>query len=238
MLLERTSDLYLVADGMGGHGHGDVASRLAATSVRDAIDRGAATNAEPSGTEPEARRLEGALRSANERLREAVDREPSFQGMGTTMVAFRRHGRYATIAHVGDSRVYRLRGADLQILTRDHSWVAEQVYAGRMSEEQARDHPMKSVVTRALGSQPEVAIDLLELELAAGDLYLLCTDGLTSQVSEDDVRARLLGESDLEATCRTLVDAANGVGGTDNVTVLLIRVEEPDGSGEPVEDPR
>jgi protein phosphatase len=146
--------------------------------------------------------------------------------MGTTLVALLVDGEQAALAHVGDSRAYRVSRGRLDLLTSDHTWVAEQVHAGNLSEEQARTHPFKSVVTRALGGDREVSVEVAELDLEPGDVYLLCSDGLTGMVDDDAIRRHLTGASSLEEACRSLVFEANRSGGKDNITALLLAVEE------------
>jgi len=223
--------LYLVADGMGGHGHGDVASRLAVEAIRESLvgDRPSTRRlwGRARSVSESTQRLRRALTRANEHLLLAVEDQPSLTGMGTTTVALLVEGGWAVLAHVGDSRAYRLSRGGLRLLTTDHTWVAEQVNAGNLSEEQARSHPYKSVVTRALGGDREVRVELAELELAAGDVFLLCSDGLTGMVSEDRILRRLTESPSLEEACRGLVYDANRNGGRDNITALVMAVEEP-----------
>jgi protein phosphatase len=133
------------------------------------------------------------------------------------------------VAHVGDSRAYRLRNGRLDQLTQDHTWVNEQVVAGFLSKEQARSHPLKNVVTRALGGESDVLVDVRELEVRPGDLYLLCSDGLTGMLSDGDIRERLASGRDLHEICRGLVNDSNARGGIDNVTVVLLKIEEEEG---------
>lgn len=219
-VIDPVLGLFLVADGMGGHGHGDVASRLAAASIRTSLSQ------IRSKTPFDATALKRAVVSANEDLLAAVERDRKLTGMGTTLVALMVRGRRGAIAHIGDSRAYRLRGDQFHLLTADHTWVAEQVTAGNLSEDQARSHPFKSVVTRALGGEAVVNVELLELEPAPGDVYLLCSDGLTGLVADEQLHERLTAGRSLDRVCRGLVEAANSRGGTDNITALVIRVEE------------
>lgn len=220
--------LYVVADGMGGHGNGEVASRVAVRCVREAL--GAAPGGQrrvgrPQPAERLSGRLTRAIREANAELLREVEDDPALSGMGTTLVALLVDGAQGAIAHVGDSRAYRLRDGVCELLTHDHTWVAEQVSAGNISESQARDHPFKSVVTRALGTDAEVEVELLELSPAAGDRYLLCSDGLTAMLSDEQIDERLAGETSPEAVCRQLVRDANAGGGLDNITVVVVSVE-------------
>ncbi len=228
--IEPEQGLYLVADGMGGHGHGEVASRLAARTVRESLGRGRRRRGRRSSM---ASRLKKAIAAANRQVLEEVERDVSLQGMGTTLVALVLEGERAVVAHVGDSRAYRFRDGRLEPLTSDHTWVREQVSAGRISETQARSHPFKSVVTRALGGEPGVEVETLELSVQPGDLLLLCSDGLTTMLTDDKI-GECLGETAPPAEiCRALVRAANAEGGRDNITVLLLAIEESDGGDQP-----
>ncbi len=175
-----------------------------------------------------ARRLKSALRVAHHKVLGAIDQDDSLAGMGTTVVGFLFEGESGAVAHVGDSRAYRLRGGLLEQLTQDHTWVHEQVVAGFLSKEQARSHPLKNVVTRALGGESEILVDVRELEMISGDLFLLCSDGLTTMLSDREIRDRLAGGKSLHETCRALVADANARGGTDNVTVVLLAFEAAD----------
>ncbi len=217
--INRDHNLYVVADGMGGHSHGEVASRIAVDSICDFI---IAEGADCDGAF--GARLEEAVRSAHEEVLRAIVRDASLQGMGTTVVGMQVCGKRAALAHVGDSRAYRWRDNQLGLLTQDHTWVHEQVLAGYLSEEQARHHPLKNVVTRALGSEKEVVVDLQQVDLASGDTYLICSDGLTSMLDDPEIADVLRQSSDLEEISRTLVSEANRLGGLDNVTVVLFAV--------------
>lgn len=227
--------LFLVADGMGGHGNGDVASRLAAQAVRRFVsvptqDDGGRAGPGDQGLSPLSLLLKRAIRSAHGELLAAAMKNPTLAGMGTTLVAMMVGNGVASVAHVGDSRAYLWRNGELSRLTRDHSWVNEQVAAGHLSEAQARSHPLKSVVTRALGGESDFEADVLEMGMELGDRYLICSDGLTTMLADDDIEDCMRSESSLEETCRQLVGDSNARGGVDNITVVLIAVEETDGS--------
>jgi protein phosphatase len=225
--------LFVVADGMGGHSHGEIASRIAVEAIRDFVR----STADQDKTWPfvydarlqrHSNRLKAAIRIAHDKVLRAIRQDGSLHGMGTTVVGILVQDGIAAVAHVGDSRAYRLRDGRLELLTQDHTWVNEQVVAGYLSEEQARSHPLKNVVTRALGGDSEVAVDVREWEVQAGDLFLLCSDGLTTMLGDAEIVELLRSQSDLDLACRTLVRSANARGGFDNVTVLLARVVEPD----------
>lgn len=232
--------LYVVADGMGGHSHGEVASQLAVNSIRDFIAKTADKDTTwPFGMDARLERhsnlLKMAVRMAHEHVLRAISRDGSLYGMGTTVVGLLLAGQTAAVAHVGDSRAYRLRAGRLEQLTQDHTWVNEQVVAGFLSKEQARSHPLKNVVTRALGGESDVLVDVRELEVQSGDLFLLCSDGLTGMLSDSDIRDRLASGRSLHEICRTLINDSNARGGIDNVTVVLLSIEEDgelEGGGE------
>ncbi len=228
--IDAEKGIYLVADGMGGHGHGEVASRLAVAAIADSLEEAMSRRRWRRGraARPGVReeRLRDAIDVANRKVLKAVERDRSLLGMGTTLVALMLAGERATIAHVGDSRAYRWRENHLKLLTSDHTWVNEQVSAGNISETQARSHPFKSVVTRALGGAREVEVEVREVDVAAGDRYLLCSDGLTGMVPDELIAKHLRSREALDATCRALVEEANLAGGRDNITALVLAVEE------------
>ncbi|WP_291430974.1 protein phosphatase 2C domain-containing protein [Deinococcus sp.] len=206
--------LYAVADGMGGHAAGELAANLAldALSQQYLDGRGAA----PA-------RLAEAVQSANLAvLRHAVG---EYVGMGTTLLAALIDRGAALIAHVGDSRAYLLRGEELHRLTEDHSWVAEQVRLGHMSDTEARDHQWRSVVSNALGGEERVRLEMFGLPLRSGDRLLLCSDGLSSVVTDQELLLLLSRPLDPEEAARVLVNAANDGGGPDNITALIIDVQ-------------
>ncbi len=228
--------LYVVADGMGGHSHGEVASQLAVTSIREFIAKNADRDTTwPFGMDPglahHSNLLKMAVRTAHDQVLRAISKDGSLYGMGTTVVGLLLSGTTAAVAHVGDSRAYRLRGGRLEQITQDHTWVHEQVVAGFLSREQARTHPLKNVVTRALGGESDVLVDVRELEVQPGDLFLLCSDGLTGMLSDADIRDRLASGRSLHEICRTLINDSNARGGIDNVTVVLLAIEENGGNG-------
>ena len=223
--------LYVVADGMGGHSHGEVAAQLAVSSIRDFIHKTADKDTTwPFGMDNRLERhtnlLKMAIRIAHDSVLRAISKDGSLYGMGTTVVGILVAGNVAAVAHVGDSRAYRLRSGRLDQLTQDHTWVNEQVVAGFLSKEQARSHPLKNVVTRALGGESDVLVDVREIEVRPGDVYLLCSDGLTGMLSDADIRDRLSGNGSLHEICRRLVNDSNARGGIDNVTVVVLAIEE------------
>jgi len=238
--IDPENQVYIVADGMGGHSHGEVASRIAVKAIRDFIQQTADNDttwpfAYDSKLQRHSNRLKASVRIAHDKVLRAIRQDGSLVGMGTTVVGFLVDGETAAVAHVGDSRAYRLRGGQLDLLTQDHTWVNEQVVAGYLSEEQARAHPLKNVVTRALGGETEVLVDVREFDVAPGDVYLLCSDGLTTMLSDAEIEERLRGTDAPEQACRDLVRDANNKGGLDNITVVLLTVEE-DGESDAGED--
>ena len=219
-LLQRPlRGLVVVADGMGGHAAGDVASRIAVDVVDD--------RTRELGDDP-GRALADAIHAAHQAILKAARADPELQGMGTTLTALRvDEDDGCVIAHVGDSRAYRWRGDSLEQLTKDQTWVQEQVDAGAISEERARTHPFSSILTGALGIEDqEVDVQVLEPECEPGDTLLLCSDGLIARLTDDDVLAVLRDHAeDLDAAVHALVDAANRAGGPDNITVALVRAD-------------
>lgn len=213
------SGVFVVADGMGGHAAGEVASAIASRTIGDSACR------DCGSLEALSEQMVDAFLEAGREISRQVERDPSRSGMGTTatVLRLRRDGAYL-IAHIGDSRAYLSRNGDFQRVTRDHSWVQEQVDRGLLAPEKAAGHPQSNIITRALGTDPSPTPDLYPGELREGDLFLLATDGLTDMVREEDIATILHDGASLEATADRLVAAANRAGGVDNVTVLLVQV--------------
>jgi protein phosphatase len=215
--------LFAVADGMGGAQAGEVAARLATAAFREYHEAD-----DLAGEE----RLAAIIQEANRRIFERARVDSEVSGMGTTVTAALLEEGRIVIGHVGDSRAYRLRGGRLEQLTDDHSLVADLVRGGRISPEEAETHPQRSVITRALGTDPEVDVDSLAVDAESGDLYLICSDGLTTMITDEEILAILERAKSLESAGKDLVKAANRRGGEDNVTVVLFNVE----SDEPLEE--
>lgn len=230
-LVENDARLFVVADGMGGHAAGEIASRIAVDSISEFILH----TREEDGTWPHAydehfrrstNRLMEAVRTANTRVLEAMRKDARLRGMGTTIVACLADDACVSIAHVGDSRAYLIRENQLSRITNDHSWVFEQVQAGMLTEQEAEKHPLRNVITRALGGALQVSPDAVEIEAKPGDVYLLCSDGLTGMVREEEIlRVVASNSADLEKACQELIDAANASGGVDNITAVLVRTD-------------
>jgi len=208
--------LFAVADGMGGAKAGEVASAVAVEAVEAAKESG----------EPAEAQLAGIVREANRRIYELAVADESRRGMGTTLTLAKLHGDEVSLAHVGDSRAYRMRGGELEQLTRDHSLVAELERSGQITPEAAEHHPQRSIITRALGPEPDVEVDTYTLTGREGDLFLICSDGLTSMISDDEVGSILRSAGSLDEAADALVRAANQSGGKDNITVILFRLGE------------
>jgi protein phosphatase len=219
--------LYLVADGMGGHKSGQMASQLAAEASILA-----------------AQALEGATASLSEKLRQVVacaNREifttaqdrPDFEGMGTTLVALLASQGRVALAHVGDSRAYLIRDGRIRLLTDDHSLVGELLRRNAISPEDAREHPHRHVLTRALGVRSSVQGDLIEMTPHDGDVFALLSDGLSNHVRDEEIAAAVNATSDLQLVCDTLVGFANDRGGSDNITIVLVRCEKAGGASNP-----
>jgi PPM family protein phosphatase len=208
--------LFAVADGMGGAKAGEVASAVAV----EAVERAAESD------EPVEAQLAGIVRAANRRIYDLAVADESRRGMGTTLTLAKVHGDEVSLAHVGDSRAYRMRDSELTQLTRDHSLVAELERSGQITAEAAEHHPQRSIITRALGPEPDVEVDTYTLSGRAGDVFLICSDGLTSMISDDEVTSILRSAPSLDEAAEALVRAANQSGGKDNITVILFRLGE------------
>jgi serine/threonine protein phosphatase PrpC len=215
--------LFAVADGMGGAKAGEVASAVAVEAVETASESG----------EPAEAQLAGIVRDANRRIYDLAVADESRRGMGTTLTLAKVHDGEVSLAHVGDSRAYRMRDGELSQLTRDHSLVAELERSGQITPEAAEHHPQRSIITRALGPEPDVEVDTYTLAGRDGDLFLICSDGLTSMISDEEVTSILRSADSLDAAADALVRAANQSGGKDNITVILFRLGEAEPEAEP-----
>jgi serine/threonine protein phosphatase PrpC len=221
--------LFLVADGMGGHSSGEVASRMAIETIRDFFQ---ATSADPEATWPykmdktrgyEENRLVTGIKLANRRIYEAAQRDSTLHGMGTTMVALLAVREGCLIGHVGDSRVYRVRGGSLEQLTEDHSLLNDYIKMKSMTQEEIDHFPHKNVIVRALGMKETVRVDAIYDKPMPGDLYILCSDGLSGPTNNDEMLELAIKHKDLRECSQALIDRANEKGGPDNITVVLCR---------------
>jgi serine/threonine protein phosphatase PrpC len=212
------SPLFAVADGMGGAQAGEVASRIAASAFerRQRLSR----------EEPAEGQLEEIAQKANREIHQLAQEDSSRAGMGTTLTAAMLRNDEVALGHVGDSRAYVLRDGQLKRLTKDHSLVEELRRQGRLTEEQAEEHPQRSIITRALGPEPNVNVDTMTFPARAGDVFLLCSDGLTTMVSDEDIRQILTESRTLRSAVNRLVEAANRGGGRDNITAVAFRLAD------------
>ncbi|MCL6471490.1 MAG: Stp1/IreP family PP2C-type Ser/Thr phosphatase [Firmicutes bacterium] len=210
-------NIFAVADGMGGHRAGEVASIMALDIVRSELTK--------RSKEPVEQRITNAIKHANQAIHKRATKDLDIRGMGTTLtVAVPSDGKlYA--GHVGDSRLYLLRDGKLSQLTNDHSLVAQMVKSGHLKPEEAEVHPQRSIITRAVGSEAEVKVDTIVEEILFGDRFLLCTDGLNAMLSDDEIAEVLRDKTNITEACRELISWANDRGGKDNITVILF---EPD----------
>lgn len=225
-------NIFVVADGMGGHNAGEVASRSAITSILDFLRlcKSDSESTWPFGIEAERsfseNKLLTAIRLANRDLCVLSLERREYTGMGTTIVSalFDLQDQTVSLAHVGDSRCYRLRNGAYEQVTLDHSWVSEQVQKKILTPEEARTHRWKNVITRALGNKLDVEIDIQSHELLEGDLYLLCSDGLCGLVEDSEMHEIIRSTPDLDEACEKMVAAANDKGGHDNISVIIVKV--------------
>ena len=221
--------LVVLADGMGGYNAGEVASGMATTVIttelRQWLDQHEPQELDPqSGQKAAQRILQEQVTKANTSIYQASQSQPQYAGMGTTLVIALFYDNKMMVAHIGDSRLYRMRGEDFQQITRDHSLLQEQIDGGMISREEARLSSNKNLVTRALGVAPSVVVEVGEYATLAGDIYLLCSDGLNDMVTDRDIEHALRSHRQLQEAAQQLVQLANDNGGSDNVTVILVRL--------------
>ena len=218
--------LYVVADGMGGVAAGEIASQLATEAMADFYSNKKDTTDGHDLQE----RLAGAVMQANDSILDYVKQNPKTLGMGTTLTAILFHGDEAILAHVGDSRVYLLRDGDLYQVSKDHSEVQFMVDMGRLTPEEARNHPRKHILTQAVGVENSNFLDIFtrRLSVLPDDVFMMCSDGLTDMLSDDDILDLMMQKSEPDGIAQSLIDAALKEGGRDNVTVIIIRVMDND----------
>ena len=233
LFMNAEQKLFVVADGMGGHAAGEVASKVAVDAINEfvCLTGGDEEITWPFGLDEtisyDGNRLKTAIRHANHKVLEATKEKTEYEGMATTVAAVLVDGDVANLGHVGDSRIYLFSEGAFTQLTSDHSWVNEQIQSGVISADQARSHPLRNVVTRALGGKADLAVDMQTRRMKSGDILLLCSDGLTAMVPDEDI-ARVLEEAkgDVEKAAKDLVAEANAHGGEDNITVVLLKFED------------
>lgn len=224
-------NLYMVADGMGGHASGEVASEMAVDTVADFF-RETAKDEDitwpykmEKGRKYEENRLAAGIKLANLRIYETASQNAAQRGMGTTLVALAFAGNTAFVGHVGDSRIYRLRGEELEQVTEDHSLLNDYIKMKDLTEQEIENFPHKNVIVRALGMKETVQVDVAHDEPEVGDLYMLCSDGLNGMITDQEMRRIMLDKrADLEECCNALIQAANDGGGNDNITVVLVEI--------------
>ncbi|TCL60087.1 protein phosphatase [Kineothrix alysoides] len=208
-------NIFIVADGMGGHNAGDYASKYTVETMREEIER--------SFEKSPVKILGKAIEAANELIRKKAEEEEAFAGMGTTVVAATcLNGKYLEVANVGDSRLYVVSDRKIEQITRDHSLVEEMVRMGGIDRESARSHPDKNIITRAIGAKDTVDVDFFNVELTPGDIVLMCSDGLTNMLEDGEIRMILGSPKSVEEKAEELVMAANNNGGKDNIAVIII----------------
>lgn len=207
-------NLFVVADGMGGHNAGDYASKCAVNVVIESVKKDMSFNP--------IKIIRHAIESANAEIYRQAQEDPVKSGMGTTLVAVTIVGYFAYVANVGDSRLYLADPQELMQITRDHSWIAEMVRRGKISREEARNHPDKNIITRAIGAQEHVEIDFFDVQMEDNNRILMCTDGLSNMLQEEEIKAILDSTDDIALNAMRLVERANENGGKDNISVILI----------------
>ncbi len=214
MPIGNLPNVFIVADGMGGHNAGDYASKYTVETIVKEIEHSFEKNP--------VKILEKAIEEANAHIREKANEDEALSGMGTTVVAATCLGKYLKVANVGDSRLYIMNQNEIRQITRDHSLVEEMVRMGGIDRETARNHPDKNIITRAVGVKESVEVDFFDVELQENDLVLMCSDGLTNMLEDEEIRMILNGQRDIVEKAEELVKAANNNGGKDNISVILI----------------
>ena len=210
-------NLFIIADGMGGHKAGDYASRYAVDTIEKETLESLEENPEII--------LQKAISKANKDIRELSHQNPDMEGMGTTIVAATIYGKYMKVANVGDSRLYIINGKKIKQITRDHSLVEEMVRIGELDRISARNHPNKNIITRAVGVTASVVADFFDVELKEGDVILMCSDGLSNMLEDEEIRMIACAQRDIIEKAEALVRAANNNGGKDNISLIIIEPE-------------
>ncbi|HBT20051.1 MAG TPA: Stp1/IreP family PP2C-type Ser/Thr phosphatase [Peptococcaceae bacterium] len=217
-LVELEHKIFAVADGMGGHKAGEVASALAVKTVKEYLLK-------VKDTEDALKEIEAAVKEANKIVYSHSCLNPKQRGMGTTLTVLWVIGMEAYVAHVGDSRAYLLRDGKIALITSDHSFVQELVREGSITEKEARVHPRRNLLTRAVGIERETSVDVINFPLKKGDYVLLCTDGLSGTISDEEIRDIVYSSSTVDEACEKLVETARSRGGEDNITSVLVYID-------------
>lgn len=225
VVVDSDTQLCVLADGMGGYNAGEIASGMATAFIKSEMARWLSEAGRGAKTKEIRRALEICVDNANRSIFNAADSNPQYSGMGTTLVVGVFHASSLVLGHIGDSRCYRLRNREFSQITKDHSLLQEQIDAGLITQEQAAGSSIKNLVTRALGVEDAVLLDLTEHEVEAGDCYLMCSDGLSDMVDDAEIASILGGSSPIEQKADSLVASANEHGGRDNISVLLVQVD-------------
>ena len=227
LTFDAATNLCILADGMGGYNAGEIASGMAVAFIRSELGRWLSQAGKHANSREVRRAMEICVENANHSIFNAANSNPQYSGMGTTLVVAVFQGTRLMLGHIGDSRCYRWRAGQLQQITKDHSLLQEQIDAGLITPEQALTSVNKNLVTRALGVEDSVLLEVNEHRVELGDIYLMCSDGLSDMVSDQTIAAILSGaKSSLEQTAKLLVAVANEGGGRDNISVLLVRAKE------------
>jgi serine/threonine protein phosphatase PrpC len=226
LTFDAATKLCILADGMGGYNAGEIASGMAVAFIRSELGRWLSQAGKHANSREVRRAMEICVENANHSIFNAANSNPQYSGMGTTLVVGVFQGTRLMLGHIGDSRCYRWRAGQFQQITKDHSLLQEQIDAGLITPEQALTSVNKNLVTRALGVEDSVLLEVNEHRVELGDIYLMCSDGLSDMVSDQAIAAILSGAKPLEQTARLLVAAANEGGGRDNISVLLVRAKE------------
>jgi serine/threonine protein phosphatase PrpC len=220
------TQLCILADGMGGYNAGEIASGMASAFIKSEMGRWLSQAGKNANAKEVRRAMEICVENANHSIFNAANSNPQYTGMGTTLVVGVFQDDRLMLGHIGDSRCYRLRGTVFQQITKDHSLLQEQIDAGIITPEQALTSLNKNLVTRALGVEDAVMLDVSEHRTEAEDLYLMCSDGLSDMVRDEDIAGIMLGDASLEQKAKQLIEAANGAGGRDNISVLLVLAKQ------------
>jgi PPM family protein phosphatase len=224
--IDAETQLCILADGMGGYNAGEIASGMAVAFIKSEMSRWLAQAGKSASLKEVRRAMEICVQNANYSIFNAANSNPQYNGMGTTLVMAAFQGDRVMVGHIGDSRCYRLRGDDFQQITKDHSLLQEQIDAGLITAKQALTSANKNLVTRALGVEDTVALEVNEHKVEIGDVYLMCSDGLSDMVSDQSISKIMMGNGELQDKARLLIDAANEGGGRDNISVVLACARE------------